>query len=142
AGLQLFARQAPVHVALDVERGHARVLGVVEPRLAAQAPVLGHVALFHGVSWPPLISITWPVMYPLIAGSARKSTVPTHSSGVPARPIGMPATIAAICSSDVFRSWNGVVMMPGAMAFTRIPVRATSLARPRVKVLTAPFAVA
>ncbi len=33
AGLQLLARQPPVHVALDVERGHVRVVRIVEPDL-------------------------------------------------------------------------------------------------------------
>ena len=33
AGLQLLARQAPVHVALDVERGHVRIVRIVEPDL-------------------------------------------------------------------------------------------------------------
>ena len=28
-----------------------------------------------------------PVTYPLMAGEARKSTLPTHSAGVPARPL-------------------------------------------------------
>ena len=54
----------------------------------------------------------------------------------------MPDTIPAICASDVCRSWNGVVMMPGAIALTRMPSVATSLARPRVNVLTAPLEVA
>ncbi|OLT14626.1 hypothetical protein BJF78_18075 [Pseudonocardia sp. CNS-139] len=61
---------------------------------------------------------------------------------MPTRPIGTPDSIAAICASVVCRSWNGVVMMPGAIALTRIPSRASSFARPRVKVLTAALAVA
>ena len=36
AGLQLFARQAEVHVALDIERGHAGIEGIVEPASAAK----------------------------------------------------------------------------------------------------------
>ena len=36
ARLQLFARHAVVHEALDIERGHVRVSGVVEPLLTAQ----------------------------------------------------------------------------------------------------------
>ena len=40
------------------------------------------------------------------------------------------------------RSWIGVSTTPGEMALTRIPCGASSLARPRVRLLTAALAAA
>ena len=37
AGGQLLARQPVIEVALEIERGHARIVGIVEPQLRAQA---------------------------------------------------------------------------------------------------------
>nr|GFD52600.1 hypothetical protein [Tanacetum cinerariifolium] len=49
-GLQLFTGQAVVHVALDVERSHVGVAGIVEPLLAAQG-AFGRIGHGSGLSW-------------------------------------------------------------------------------------------
>jgi len=56
ARLQLLARQTKIQVALHVERGHARIVGIVEPGLRPKFParVLGlpsHRRLPHCFSW-------------------------------------------------------------------------------------------
>ena len=48
AGLQLLAGQPEVHVALDIERGHAGIERIVEPASAAQ-PFAGHGRTSHSV---------------------------------------------------------------------------------------------
>ena len=39
AGGEFLERQAEIEVALEIERGHARIVGIVEPQLRAQAPL-------------------------------------------------------------------------------------------------------
>ena len=48
AGLQLVAGQAEIHVALDIERGHAGIERIVEPASAAQL-LRGHERISHAV---------------------------------------------------------------------------------------------
>ena len=46
--------------------------------------------------------------------------------------MGTVARIPSRASGVEYRSWKGVVITPGEMAFTRIPSFASSLARARV----------
>jgi len=55
ARLQLFQRQAEIHVALEIERGHVGIGGVVEPLARAQSArpigsVLGSLARRHSAA--------------------------------------------------------------------------------------------
>ena len=56
AGLQLFARQSIVQVALQIECGHARIVGIVEPELGPELALFASflcdviVIVSHGVS--------------------------------------------------------------------------------------------
>ncbi len=82
-------------------------------------------------------------MYPA-SGDARNATAWAISSGVPNRPIGMPATIAST-RAGLTQSWRSVPSVrtgPGATALTRMRWRAHSTARVRVRARTPAFAAA
>ncbi len=82
---------------------------------------------------PPSMSTVVAVRKP-DAGDARWTTAEATSSGVPARPTGMPASIASCAAGAVNVSWKAVPLMkPGATVFTVIPLPPSSLARPLVK---------
>src|SRR5690242_6256483 len=95
----------------------------------------------HEKASPPLMSTLVPVRN-AASSEARNATAAATSSGVPSRRSGvLPATAARPSGLEKI-SWKLVPISPGHKALTRMPCGPSSLARPRVKVITAPFEVA
>ena len=83
-GLQLFAGQAVVEVALKVERRHARVVRIVEPELASKVAGFA-LAVAHHASVPvyepnPALQLAKEELErPLTGGRSRQRSLPFGS---------------------------------------------------------------
>jgi hypothetical protein len=88
---------------------------------------------------PPSNNSVWPVM-DAAPGPARKHTASATSAGVAKRRNGMRSSISFRASGSA-KAWRreGVSTVPGAMAFTRMPYSARSIASIRVIWIRAAF---
>ncbi len=116
-------------------------------RAASGGVVLGSVVMAtvlplgpQVMEYPPSMGRTTPVMN-AAAGEPRNMTAPATSAGLPQRPSGVLATIAAErAGSSVRGRVSAVSIQPGAIALTRIPSDAQAIASDFVNWATPPFA--
>ena len=77
----------------------------------------------------------------LAASDSRKTIASASSSGFPPRPIGIASAIVAAISGALFAKSivAAVLTCPGTTAFTRMPLRAPSMAAQAVNWMSAAF---
>jgi hypothetical protein len=109
-------------------------------------PMRGVEAALQWVAFRPIQDIQPPAtstMLPAIklaAGLPRKRTTAAISAGSPRRPVATLLSCTRICSG-LTASLMGELMMPGAIAFTRMLSGASAFAMLRVNPITAAFEV-
>ena len=99
------------------------------------------VPAMREAGWGRIVTVAsttsnWPVMYEA-PGDASHAIAEAISSGRPLRPSGTSSPSCASCGSC-----DPVAIHPGATALTVMPLRASSIASPRVNPSTPAFAVA
>src|SRR5204862_2811215 len=91
--------------------------------------------------WPPSTTMVAPVMKRPASATSR-SSAPSRSRSSPKRPTGISRLIAAPCSLARYSRLRSVTIQPGAMAFTRTPLNASSSPSALVSWTTPAFATA
>ena len=118
AGLQLLAGQAVVQVALEIERGHAWIFGIVEPQFRPQP----HLVLGHSVF--PLSPLAGPPDEPIAAiiAAQRLSMFLTVRSPLPKRKRTMKVVDSRRSATPVAPACNRTLpSRPGARFAQRQP---------------------
>ena len=124
------------------ERLRFKLRGAEETDVIANPPgacaTATGAAAFYRVTRPPSMRRVWPVIM-AASSETRKATGPAMSPGSTLRLTACASRTSVKCSSGLPSSAPGLLVRPGAMAFTVMPLAPSSTASARVKPTTAPL---